>query len=447
MSVKCRLLTVLGILVCYGSAHAAESADVPGSLDTARYHVEYVKLGAENLDGLLYEPKTKGPNSHIALVSVFPRAGFGLGAPEELAARGYPVLKIQPYVEHDSPYDGVTEASAGIAYMRTLPGIDRVLIMGHSGGAHLAAFYTNVAVNGPKACQRPALLYPCDVKKVSQLSKPDGAVLLDPGVGPINTALSIDPAYVGDKRTRTDLDMFSSANGYDPKAGTAIYSPEFLKRYYAAQTARNMSIVNKSINRLKTVQQGKGEFSGDEPLAIPGMFNDVNGPSPSKTQVSLLSHTKNQHLVLKSDGSMAQEIVHSIRPPVDPEAQQLVGSLCCYSLNYSLRAFLANDAIRTTKDFAVTDDDIVGIDWNSSVDSPIVNAQGITVPTMVLVNTCYRLVVTGEILFDHIAAKDKTFVAVEGALHGFTPCRPEFGDTKKRAFDFVSDWLAKSGRF
>lgn len=447
MNFKSRLLAALGLLIWSASTQAAHSADVPGSLDTARYHVEYVKLGAENLDGLLYEPKTTGPNSHIALVSVFPRAGFGPGAPEELASRGYRVLKIQPYVEHDSPYDGVAEASAGISYMRTLPGIDRVLIMGHSGGAHLAAFYTNVALNGPKACQRPALLYPCDVKKVSHLARPDGAVLLDPGVGPINTALSIDPAYVGDKRTRTDLDMFSPANGYDPKAGTAVYSPEFLKRYYATQSARNMEIVTKSIARLKQVQHGEGNFSEDEPLSIPGMFNDVNGPSPSKTQVSLLSHTKRAHLVLKPDGTNAEEVVHSIRPPVDPEAQELVGSLCCYSLNYSLRAYLANDAIRTTRDFAVKDDDVVGIDWSSSVDSPIINAEGITVPTLVLVNTCYRLVVTGEILFNHIAAKDKTYVAVEGALHGFTPCRPEYGDTKKRGFDFVDNWLSKPGRF
>ena len=38
-------------------------------------------------------------------------------------------------------------------------------------------------------------------------------------------------------------------------------------------------------------------------------------------------------------------------------------------------------------------------------------------------------------------------VAVEGALHGFTPCKPEYGDTLKRAFDFVDNWLSKPGRF
>jgi hypothetical protein len=50
-------------------------------------------------------------------------------------------------------------------------------------------------------------------------------------------------------------------------------------------------------------------------------------------------------------------------------------------------------------------------------------------------------------MFDHLAAKDKTFAAVEGALHNFTPCKPEFGDTKKRAFDFMDSWLSKPGRF
>jgi pimeloyl-ACP methyl ester carboxylesterase len=329
--------------------------------------------------------------------------------------------------------------------MRTLPGVDRVLIIGHSGGAHLAAFYTNVALNGPAGCQRPELLYPCRTELVTGLAKPDGAILLDPGVGPVNTALSIDPAFVGNKRTRLSLDMFSAANGYDAATIRATYSPEFLKKFYAAQSARNMEIVNRSMARLKLVQQGKGAFAKDEPLAIPGMFNDVEGPAPYASDLSLLSHTRQPHLVLKTDGSAADEIVRSIRPP-EPRSG-LVGSLCCASLNYSLRAYLANDAIRTTKDFAATADNIVGIDWKSSVDSSIANAEGINVPTLILVNTCYRLVVTSEILFNHLAAKDKTYVALEGATHNFTPCKPEFGDTKKRGFDFVDSWISKPGRF
>ena len=51
------------------------------------------------------------------------------------------------------------------------------------------------------------------------------------------------------------------------------------------------------------------------------------------------------------------------------------------------------------------------------------------------------------VVYDHIAAKDKTYAGVEGSEHFFTPCKPEFGDTKKRLFDYVDGWLAKAGRF
>ena len=52
-----------------------------------------------------------------------------------------------------------------------------------------------------------------------------------------------------------------------------------------------------------------------------------------------------------------------------------------------------------------------------------------------------------EMVYDHSAAPDKEFVAVEGANHSFQPCRPEFGDTRTRTFDFVDAWLSKPGRF
>ena len=49
-------------------------------------------------------------------------------------------------------------------------------------------------------------------------------------------------------------------------------------------------------------------------------------------------------------------------------------------------------------------------------------------------------------IFNHFAARDKQFVLVEGATHGFTPCRPEYGDTLGRRFDDVDAWLTKAGR-
>lgn len=117
------------------------------------------------------------------------------------------------------------------------------------------------------------------------------------------------------------------------------------------------------------------------------------------------------------------------------------------ALNTTVRTFLANFAMHTTKDFALTADDWTGVDWKSSARSTPAAAQGITVPTLVLTMSCNFLVVSGEIIYDHVAAKDKTYASVEGALHGFTPCKPEYGDTTKRSFDFIDSWLAKPGRF
>lgn len=61
--------------------------------------------------------------------------------------------------------------------------------------------------------------------------------------------------------------------------------------------------------------------------------------------------------------------------------------------------------------------------------------------------SCHYLVVPGEVIFDHLATKDKTYASVEGATPLFQPCRPEYGDTKKRVFDFVDECVAKPGRF
>jgi hypothetical protein len=52
---------------------------------------------------------------------------------------------------------------------------------------------------------------------------------------------------------------------------------------------------------------------------------------------------------------------------------------------------------------------------------------------------------------------DKTYAISEGAVHGGTPCTqcaqalglpPDyFGDTIKRIYDFMDEWLSQPGRF
>jgi hypothetical protein len=200
------------------------------------------------------------------------------------------------------------------------------------------------------------------------------------------------------------------------------------------------------------LEQAKGNSPADEPLVVPGGVNVGDVASLHHTDLSILSHTKRPHTLLKADGSKPEVILRSIRPtngPVGVEAIQTVVSRMDRPARseYTLREYLANDAIRTTKNYALTEDDIVGADWKSSNTATPAQAAGVSVPTLVMTNTCFQFVVTSEIVYDHIAAKDKTFAGVEGSEHFFTPCAPQYGATMKHLFDFVDVWLGKPGRF
>ena len=429
-------------------AGGARSDALPiGILQNEFVHTEFVWMGSINYTGVLFEPAKPAANSDVALVFAYTRGwNFDTSPATEMARRGYRVLLTTHHGPGATALDGVFETARGVAFMRTLPGVRRVVIMGHSGGGRMMAGYANIALNGPAACQQPENLYPCKTEEVANLPKPDGVIMLDPGIGSVESTSAVDPAWDG-KRRRPELDMFSPANGYDPKTGSAHYSPEFIKRFYAAQSARNMELVNAAVARLKLIEQGKGQFSDDEPLLVPAMVDSGNGARLMQTDLSIQSHTKMPHPLLKTDGTTAEVIVRSVRPATGLRDARGIGTLNAGSIQNTVRTFLGINAMRTTRDFAFTEDDILGVEWKSSIRSTPNSAEGITVPTLIMTMSCFYLVVAGEIAYDHLAAQDKTYVAVEGAGHGFTPCKPEYGDTKKRTFDYVASWLAKPGRF
>jgi len=335
--------------------------------------------------------------------------------------------------------------SKAIEYLRARPGIEKVLIMGHSGGGHLIAWYGNVAEHGPAACDGPEKLYPCDGKGLTGLSKPDGVILLDSTLGAFHEASAVDPAVDGDQRIAS-LDMFAAANGYDAAAKDAKYSAEFAKRFYAAQSARNNAIVSNAVARLNALKAGKGEFTDDEPLLIKGMGEDAAGARLYQPDPSYASHTKKPHTLLKADGTVADEIVHSVRGATGQQYPAQLNTLRVMNTNTTVKDFLAHSAIRLKPDFAITADNIVGVEWASAVNSTPANAEGISVPMVIVSNTCHYLMMQDEIVYDNLGAKDKTLAYVEGSTHMFTPCKTEYGDTAGRAFDFVDKWVNKSGR-
>jgi hypothetical protein len=428
----------------------SESGPIVGPFKTT-----YIRLGNSDA-GMLYEPTAPGPKARIAVLFTHPNGNvFNGPMGPELVARGYRALAVEHHIgNRRSPSEGwktpknLPGISRGIEYLRSIPGVQRVIIMGHSGGGELIAFYGNISENGPAGCQGPEKIYPCSPDGLTGLAKPDGVVLLDATPGALNRMQSIDPAIDGDNKARTkSLDMLLSANGFDGANKKATYSPEFAERFYAAQSARNMRLIAQAQDRVKAIEEKKSLFSDDEVMVIRGAKENNGGARLSNPDpVHYIAHTKKPRLLLKTDDTQAEVIVPSLRLPNVGFATE-VGKLESNAIATTVRQFLATSAIRTTPEYAQTVDDIVGIDWRSAVISTPGNAEGIKVPSLVMAMTCNYLLVPEEIIFDHMGSKDKTFAAVEGALHGFSPCKPEYGDTRKRLFDFIDGWLAKPGRF
>src|SRR4029077_3994186 len=102
------------------------------------FHTTYVRLGSNSDDGLLYEPETPGPNSRIALVYEHPGGNnFNVEVGPEMATRGYRVLMVNYRGDESNPAGFFKGISRGITYLRSLPGVQKVVVTGHSGGGHL----------------------------------------------------------------------------------------------------------------------------------------------------------------------------------------------------------------------------------------------------------------------------------------------------------------------
>jgi len=425
-----------------------------GIMPSATYRTDYVQLGMKSAEGLLYTPAVRDARARIALLYVHPNGNtFTEPMGPQMSARGHLALMVNYHGDGSDKDDSFGPAiSQGIRFLRALPGVERVILVGHSGGGHLAAWYANTAQNGPGACSGADKIYPCDKVLASGLEKPDGLVLLDPTLGTLHQANAIDPATRGEQgaakqRRIAALDMFAAANGYDAKGRKANYSPAFVARFNAAQAARSRLITAAATARLKVIEAGKGHFRDDEPLVIPGMGNMSAGARLFQPDIRLLHHTRGSYVTLMADGSRRQGQIVSVRPPLIGDTAVNLGTLGLMTRNTTVRQYLASSAIRIGPDFALTEDDIRGVDWSSAAYSTPGNARGITVPSLILSMSCHYLVVPDEVIFENLASADKTYMAVEGATHLFQPCRGEYGDTMKRTFDAVGEWVDKEGRF
>jgi hypothetical protein len=417
----------------------------------------FVHLG-QGEPGVLYEPQSPGPKAQIA-VFVMHSAGDYLAhsACTELSKRGYRVLCANNANSKSGMFnDGVLDkvllqAKAAVAYLRKYPGVTKVVLWGHSGGATIMTAYQDIAENGVKICQDAAKIYKCP-DSLAGMPPADGVILGDAnwGLAPI-TLIGIDPAVTGNvsgMKLDPDLDMFDPKNGFKPTGAT--YSQEFIHRFEAAQGKRNNALVKLALERLAAIEAGKGDYSDDEPFIIAGASFTEN--KLYAQDVQLLSRTQHAWPLLHADGSLTTEIVHSVRVPTLTENPS--HSYVSAALKTTVRSFLSTYAIRATADYGYGEETAIrGVEWTSSWASNPGNAEGITVPFLTLGMTGSFESSTAETIHNHLKSADKTLVYVEGATHGYPTCKKcektpgQYGDTVKTLYDYADGWLSRKGRF
>ena len=406
----------------------------------------YQRLGRMGnwVNGVLYDPADLGKASNIGVVVMHSDGDYlNFPAGRELAKRGYRTLCANT---NPRPLDKkLPDVNEAVNFVRSLEGIDKVVILGHSGGATLMSCYQAVAENGCAVFQGPEKIVPCC--DLPAMTPADGVMLIDSNFGNgAMTLLSVDPAVIDDEdglKLDPAYDL-AKAEGYDPNGST--YTDAFVKAYQKAQGERNNRLIDKALARLKAIERGEGKFVDDEPFVAAGasQMGPCNRLFPQ--DIHYIAHTKGEWPLLHADGSVTTQVVPTVRR--GKPAQPFSTKLDMGAVNTTVRNYLASRVVRALPDYGYDATGVYGIDWDSSFCCTPGNVRHVTAPMLIMGMTAGYEFVAAELIYEKAAATDKTLAFVEGATHVFTPgtdCEAfpgQFGDTMKTLFDYVAAWLA-----
>ena len=221
------------------------------------------------------------------------------------------------------------------------------------------------------------------------------------------------------------LDPFNPANGYD--ARRPHYSDEFKQRYFRAQAAR--------MNRLIDLARAALAAKDDDVFVVAR----GEGARLMELDPSVHHATVKPQKLLRNDGTIATEIVESVRP-IGRGSEAQNASFANGTRLLTARSFLSANAIRAR-------DSMDDIDWCSSNNSTPCALRAVSTPLLVTAMGAHYFVRDNEIHYEVAASADKDFVVVEGATHGIRPCTAcertpgQYSNSVRNFFDYVQRWI------
>jgi hypothetical protein len=410
----------------------------------------YVPLGG-NATGALYTPSS-GVYSHVGIIAGHPTAN-SLGCGTAWAASGFMALCMNTrYFNNEAAIRWETiilDVRAAVNFLKSQPGITKIVLVGASGGGALMSFYQDVAENGPSVCQGPTKLVECG-NNLAGLPPADGLILNDsiPGYG-VNAIRSINGAVTNDHamlnnnrppRINPNLDPFDPKNGYNPK-GSSNYSADFQNRYFKAQADRMNILIDEALARLREIEASDNP-TDDAPFIVP------RGDNARLSELDLSIHhgTVSPRKLLKNDGTVQDCcIVESVRVP-QPDDAANNASYSNGTLNLTVRSFLSLRSIRAWNSMDGLDIDSVN---NVTAD----HLRRITVPLLIVTSGGHYFVRDNEIHYEIAKSADKEFIVTEGAAHTGPPCVPceqfpgQYANSAINQMNYMVNWLNQPGRF
>jgi len=417
----------------------------------AQSHPEYIRLG--RVSAALYKPDS-GTAPHVAFLIAHRTADYlNHIACRELSARGFLALCFNTRFQNNEASvrweELPLDVKAAVDFARNQPGISKVILFGHSGGGPLMSFYQAVAEKGPAYCQAPERLVKCG-GDLNGLKPADAIVFADAHPGnPVQTLRSLNPSVKmeGGKRVvDSTLDPFDPRNGYDPN-GLSHYSKEFEERYFIAQARRMNELIDGAISAQARMKNHEYPYPDDDIVIIPSGGNPGPGPGGGAALAALdpslpgLMSTARPEKLLVNDGNVKTQIVRSVAVP-QPDTALTNRAFDTGTKIFTLKSFLSANATRATHSRD-------GIDHCSTNNSTTCAVQSISVPIMIAAMGAYQFVRDDEIIFEKSASRDKDYIVIEGALHGFGPCsacettKGQYSNTVKNLFDYIRDWTNK----
>ncbi len=411
----------------------------------AQSHPEFIP---GRVSMVLYKPDS-GPAPHVAFL-IAHRTGNNLGnvACRELAKRGFAALCFNTrYVNNEAEvqWENIAlDVKAAVDYARTVPGITKVILYGHSGGTPLMTYYEAIAEAGVSFCRGPNKLVSCG-NNLDGLKPVDGLLIDEGHAGDgFQSLTGINPslAMVDGKPKLVDpsLDPFDPKNGYNPN-GASHYSQAFRTRYYAAQSKVMNAQIAEVQARKDKMKEGVGAYPDNDVVLVP--FSAERGAarlSELDPSVPEYMSTSKPRKLLKNDGTIVTQIVHSIEP-AHPDRAKTNFSFDIGTKMLTVKSYLSTNAIKSTNSFN-------GVDWCSVNNSSICNIGYIKVPTLIVAMQAYHLLADEERIFEKSAANDKDYIVVEGGTLGYTGCKDcgvpaeNFSSAEKNNFDYVAKWAA-----